>query len=380
MGTSVLLKDIIKEYSVRNKALKNYPVYSVTNSQGFCTDYFGKEVASKDKSTYKIVPYGYFAYNPSRINVGSIDWQHCEDYVIVSPLYNVFCIDESRIKQEFLLYYFKSEIVSLYISTLAKGSVRMNLSLKTLGDFPIVLPSLDEQERIIDELDLLKKTVDNQRKQLIEFDNLVKSIFHSMFGDLIINKKGWDEKKLGELCAPPKDVVRANKVFKESEKIHYIEIASIDKSQASLTRTTPYIFSEAPSRAQQKVENGDILISLVRPNLRNIAMIEIEDPLLVASSGFCVLRASGSNPHFIKAFVLTDSFTKYLTERAAGASYPAVREDDIRCCSLGVPPLNLQNKFSERIKAIDTQKKLVIRSVIETEILYNSKLDFWFNK
>ena len=86
------LGDYIKEYSVRNKAVEDIPVYSVTNTQGFCRDYFGKEVASKDKSTYMIVPKGCFAFNPSRINVGSVDWQRYEDRVIVSPLYNVFSV------------------------------------------------------------------------------------------------------------------------------------------------------------------------------------------------------------------------------------------------------------------------------------------------
>ena len=72
MSMKVRLGDYIQEYSARNKAEEDIPVYSVTNTQGFCRDYFGKEVASKDKSTYKIVPRGYFAYNPSRINVGSL--------------------------------------------------------------------------------------------------------------------------------------------------------------------------------------------------------------------------------------------------------------------------------------------------------------------
>ena len=88
------LGDYIREYSVRNKANEDIPVYSVTNTQGFCKDYFGKEVASKDKTTYKIVPRGCFAYNPSRINVGSVDWQRDEVEVIVSPLYNVFSVAE----------------------------------------------------------------------------------------------------------------------------------------------------------------------------------------------------------------------------------------------------------------------------------------------
>ena len=98
------IKDVIFEYSVRNKANENINVYSVTNEKGFCTDYFSKEVASKDKTAYKIVPRGYFAYNPSRINVGSIDWQNHEDRVIVSPLYVVFGVSK-HIDHQYLLYY-----------------------------------------------------------------------------------------------------------------------------------------------------------------------------------------------------------------------------------------------------------------------------------
>ena len=101
--TRVPLGTFITEYSVRNKKNENIPVYSVTNSKGFCTEYFGKEVASSDKKTYKIVPKGFFAYNPSRINVGSVDWQRFEERVIVSPLYNVFSVSEG-LDNQFLYY------------------------------------------------------------------------------------------------------------------------------------------------------------------------------------------------------------------------------------------------------------------------------------
>ena len=65
----VKLGSLISEYSVRNKADENIPVYSVTNEQGFCTGYFSKEVASQDRTTYKIVPRGcqtYMQWNTSR--------------------------------------------------------------------------------------------------------------------------------------------------------------------------------------------------------------------------------------------------------------------------------------------------------------------------
>ena len=142
------LGDYIKEYSQRNKANEDIDVYSVTNTQGFCKDYFGKEVASKNKTTYKIVPKGCFAYNPSRINVGSVDWQKYKDRVIVSPLYNVFSVSD-ELDQQFLYYYLKSDYALQRIKAVATGSVRDNLKLEMLYEFPIRMPKFEEQRAIV---------------------------------------------------------------------------------------------------------------------------------------------------------------------------------------------------------------------------------------
>ena len=178
----VPLGNYIREYSVRNKADADIPVYSVTNSQGFCREYFGKEVASKDKTTYKIVPYGYFAYNPSRINVGSVDWQRCEEQVIVSPLYNVFYITEG-LNQQYLFYFLKSGIGRQMIRAKASGSVRDNLKLETLKEMTIPDIPVDEQERCAGILDNIQRIISIRKQQLAELDNLVKARFVEMFGD-----------------------------------------------------------------------------------------------------------------------------------------------------------------------------------------------------
>lgn len=136
----------ISEYSVRNKNDEDIKVYSVTNTNGFCTEYFDKDVASKDQTNYKIVPKGYFAYNPSRINVGSIDCQTVEDRVIVSPLYVVFKADEKMVDNDYLLHYLKSDIGKKYINELASGSVRANLKFSILQDFPFPMIPIEEQK------------------------------------------------------------------------------------------------------------------------------------------------------------------------------------------------------------------------------------------
>ena len=193
----VKIGDVISEYSVRNKFDENIPVYSVTNEKGFCTGYFSKEVASKDKSTYKIVPRGYFAYNPSRINVGSVDWQKYEDRVIVSPLYVVFGVSD-RLDRQYLLHYLKSDIMLSFIKEYATGSVRDNLKLADLGKFPINLRPVEEQRQIATTLDKIDDLIAKRRQQLDKLDELVKSRFIEMFGDPVTNSKGLVTRKGSE--------------------------------------------------------------------------------------------------------------------------------------------------------------------------------------
>jgi type I restriction enzyme S subunit len=96
MMNMVKLGRFVKASTRKNKGLVCTDVYSVTNSAGFIssTDYFSKEVFSKELSNYKLVRPGMIAYNPSRINVGSVAVQDKCDQAIVSPLYVAFEVDE----------------------------------------------------------------------------------------------------------------------------------------------------------------------------------------------------------------------------------------------------------------------------------------------
>lgn len=207
----VKLGDYIKEYSVKNKNNEDIPVYSVSNSLGFCKDYFGKEVASKNKTTYKIVPRGCFAYNPSRINVGSVDWQNEEERVIVSPLYNVFSVSP-LLDQQYLLYYLKSNVTLSRIRAVASGSVRDNLKLSMLYEFPIDLIFLDQQYEVVSILNAVQKIIDLYQKELSGLDELVRARFMEMFGDPITNDKHLKLQSLFDLS-----VLKAGKSIKTGE-------------------------------------------------------------------------------------------------------------------------------------------------------------------
>lgn len=122
---------------------------------------------------------------------------------------------------------------------------------------------------------------------------------------------------------------------------------------------------DAPSRAQQKVEYGDILISTVRPNLRNIAIVNDDASNLVASSGFCVLRINDAAlRRYIFYYVVSNKFTAYLGKLTNGANYPAVKETDVRKAFIPIPPKPTQlsivselDKLNELIRIKKEQLK-----------------------
>ena len=97
---------LLDEISERNRGGNDERVLSVTNSRGFVLpeDQFERRVASADLSNYKVVTRGQYAYNPSRINVGSIarldDWK----MGVLSPMYVVFGLDHAKVNSDYFLH------------------------------------------------------------------------------------------------------------------------------------------------------------------------------------------------------------------------------------------------------------------------------------
>lgn len=248
-----------------------------------------------------------------------------------------------------------------------------------LKEIPILIPPLPIQEAIVKELDTLHRLKELQEQQLTEYDNLAQSTFYSMFGDPIENDRGWEVKKLGEVVQSKRSVKRAVKEIQDNDTISYIDISSIDNNHNKIKSYTECLFKNAPSRAQQIVEKGDVIISLVRPNLNNIAIISEHYNNCVASSGFCVLRPSLINLQYLFYIVRGYKFRDYLTQRTSGANYPAVREDDIKSFIISIPPLPLQSQFADRIEKIEKQKELIKQSITQTQMLIDYTMDKYFN-
>ena len=162
----------IKEISNRNSNLQVKKILSVTNSKGFINQskQFGRKLASSDVSNYKIVSKGQFAYNPSRVNVGSIDLLQDSEMGILSPMYIVFETKEDYLLSKFLYYHLKSNSFLVRIPTYVQGSVRDTLSFKALSEMEFFIPNIEKQKKVTKILDTAHQELKlyEQKLQLLQ--------------------------------------------------------------------------------------------------------------------------------------------------------------------------------------------------------------------
>ena len=369
------LGDYIQEYSVRNKARETIPVYSVTNTLGFCRDYFGKEVASKDKSSYKIVPKGYFAYNPSRINVGSVDWQRNEDRVIVSPLYYVFSVSP-QLDQQYLYYYLKSDYALQRIRSVATGSVRDILKLEMLYEFPIELPDLAQQKSIAGQLDKVKTIIALRNQQLQLLNDLVKARFVEMFGagnfprvdliELIVEGAGvsYGIVQPGDDGTGDMGVLRPVDIV--DGKISTASIKYIDRSLGDGFKKTEL--------------TGNELLITVRGTTGITALTDSRFIGMNVTRGIAVIRYDQNkvNPLYLNAYLRTDESQRYIQEHTRGATLQQINLSDLRVQQILLPPKALQDEFAVFIQQIEKFKFAVQKALDQVQLLYDSLMQKYF--
>ena len=352
----VRLGDYIQEYSVKNKDDENISVYSVTNTKGFCKDYFGKEVASKDKTTYKIVPYGYFAYNPSRINVGSVDWQRKEKKVIVSPLYNVFSVSPN-LERQYLYYYLKSDFVLQRIKAVATGSVRDNLKLSMLYEFPIELPKLENQRKIVKILDKVSDVIEKKEQELEQLETLVKSRFAEMFGDPIRNPKGWKVVTIGDIVTEVR--YGTSKPAVEGGKYPYLRMNNLTADGHLDLNDLKYIDISDDEVEKCVVRKGDVLFN--RTNSIDLvgktAVFDLQDDMVIAGYIIRVRLNEKILPEVLSQYMNLEALKDILRSMAKGAVNQAnINAQELQSIRVYVPDIELQKQFVEMKDQVDKSK------------------------
>ena len=180
----VKLGKMLKKNNKKNRDLAINNVESVSNKLGFVkqTEQFEDySVASADLSNYYVISEKQFAYNPSRINVGSIAYKKEGDTLsVVSPLYISFSTVEN-IDDPYLWYWFKTSLFDSQRAIYSEGGVRDTLSFNQLSDIELIFPYLPEQEAIGSFFQDLDKAIAKQEEKVNQLKESKRTLLRKMF-------------------------------------------------------------------------------------------------------------------------------------------------------------------------------------------------------
>lgn len=358
----IKLSEVLSEVSERNKNEKVKLVLSVTNSQGFVKqeDFFEGTVHSENIENYKIVHRNEFAYNPSRINVGSIDILNKYDEGALSPMYVIFKVDESRLLPEYFKYYFQTHRFQENVKNNTQGSVRNSLSFKALSEFEYLLPPIDEQRKIIKILDNVNRIIEKYQDLIQEKEQFIKSQFVEMF-----EKGGYKEVLLGEEFiinsggTPDKKI----KEYWEPREISWIG-SNLCRDKVLYENDGKYISIEGLKHSSAKIFKSDtVLVALVGATIGKTALLKFETTTNQNIAGIECNDSFNSEYVFYAMQNLYNVFVKLNVGNFKMANLSFIRNLRIK-----KPPIELQNKFSDLVKLIDKQKfHTVIKNLLIKE-------------
>lgn len=249
---------------------------------------------------------------------------------------------------------------------------------------PLPVPPLPVQEQIVSELDLLSGIIEKKREQLKELDALAQSIFYDMFGAPITNEKGWEVKKLGEVCKVNPSKKDTSIGLSNSDIVSFLPMEDLPIKACYHSPKQTRLFSEVQS-SYTCFANNDVLMAKVTPCFEN-GKIGIASNLMngigYGSSEFIVIRANNIDvikeyPYFV---IQNTSFIENACAQLTGTSgLRRVPRQYVENCNISIPPLPLQHQFATKIEAIEKQKELIKQSISETETLFNARMQHYFN-
>ena len=191
-----ILGDITENFNLRNKDKIQYPMFSVTNDRGFVPQseqFEGRDMVGEDIKAYKIIHTNDFAYNPARINVGSIAMYTGEKPCMISSLYVCFKTTK-EVNNEWLMQLLKTPKMNYYYNVNGEGGVRVYLFYPNFARIRMSIPKIEEQKKIAKLLNLIDERIATQNKIIDKLQSLIKGIGKQLFMD----NQNWRTVRIGE--------------------------------------------------------------------------------------------------------------------------------------------------------------------------------------
>ena len=263
----------------------------------------------------------------------------------------------------------------------AHGIAQKGLYLKQLSALRIPVPTIEEQQKIVSELDKINELIRLKKEQLKDYDNLAQSIFYEMFGDPVVNEKGWEVKKLGEV-AMIKTGPFGSMLHKEdyiTGGIPLINPMHIQNFKAVPDKDFTISKEKAAELCNYHLKINDVIFAR-RGDIGRCAVISDKEAGYLCGTGSLFVRFERKLSSIYTMYVVrTTSFIKELVSKAKGATMLNLNSSTMENLRFPIPPLPLQQLFAQRIELIEKQKAEVQRTISDLETLLASRMQYWFD-
>lgn len=263
-----------------------------------------------------------------------------------------------------------------YIENLGTGSTFKAISKPILNDLCFTIHDIQTQKEIVAVLDKITSLINMRKEQLEKLDILVKSKFIEMFGDPVLNPKGWEKKKLGEVC-DVRDGTHDSPKFRFTG-YPLVTSKNIVNNQLVLDKVN-YISQDDYDKINKrsKVDKGDILLPMIG-TIGNPVVINIEPNFAIKN----VALIKFNNPNITNTYIyniLTSNYIEYVKNiLSRGGTQKFIALADIRKLIIPIPPLDIQNQFAKFVEQVEKNKEKIKSSLNQLETLYNALMQEYF--
>ena len=267
-------------------------------------------------------------------------------------------------------------------SQYGKGVTIKHLVKSSLLSIPIPVPTINEQRRIVDELDLLTGIIGDKECQLRDFDALAESIFYEMFGDPVKNEKGWPVKPIKdsveEMFLGPFGSSLKTDCYVPQELSYCMVYEQKHAIKKTLSQENHYINKEKFNSLKRfSVGPGDFIMSC-RGTIGKIYELPADAPLGIIHPSLMKIRLKeGAYSHNFFKVVLGKVVERQ--DRNGGVVKMAITAKELGQIKIVVPPIELQNKFNEIIEQIEEAKKSITQSMSGIQTLLDKRMNDYFS-
>lgn len=284
---------------------------------------------------------------------------------------------KSFLDVDYLCYSLMFYDVSKYIT----GTTRAKLTQSSMRKMTISLPPMGVQRKIVEKIRKAQHLLDKHKQQLIELDNLIKSFFHDMFGDPVVNGKSWDIRKLSDVCLKITDGTHHSPENFESGIYKYITAKNIKRDGFDFSKLT-YVSEEVHQSIYSRCnpEYGDVLY--IKDGVTTgVAMVNTLEEEFSMLSSVALLKNDRNkiNSYYLRDVLNNESMYTHIRRSMGGAAITRLTLKKIENISIPLPPLSLQNEFARIVEKIEEQKAQVRKAMDEAQMLFDSLMSKYFD-